>query len=77
MIEPDKLKKAVERLYDWQYRDGTSFTCQLYSLFGKADPINKIKLFIAFPEEAAAYTAWHKSDDPDVFFESHGLGLSN
>lgn len=76
-IEMSDIPKAIENLYCWQHRGSTSFTSQLFELFGKADHINKQKLFVAFPAESIAWSSWYMSDDPDDFFKQHGFGAGH
>ena len=76
MLGSMSLHRAVELLYYWQ-NGGDSFTCQLYSLFSKADPENKTRLQLGFPIEAHAYSLWYAALDPEEFFRVWGVGVKH
>lgn len=67
-----KLRRAVELLYSWQHERGTSFTCDLYRLMRRADPMNRRRLAAAFPLENEALEMWEKTPHTDLraWFES-------
>jgi len=74
MMNREEFERALRLLYVWQYKDGTSFTCNLYSLFMKADENNRSKLANAFPCEYMAWQTWYHSEDPEKMFERYGIG---
>jgi hypothetical protein len=70
----DKHLEAVRNLHYWQYgRDPDNFTSMLYVMFQKADPSNRAKLALAFPDEARAYFEWCTSPTQDDFFKKYNL----
>ncbi len=71
----EDLRTAARRLYNWQYENGDSFTCQLFSLIAKADPCNKAKLMQGFNDECLVFMLW-QSSDPKFFFESFGIAFN-
>lgn len=76
-IQNSKYKRAVQRLYDWQYsqpdKEADSFSQRLFELIAKADPENSLGLAKGFPYECFAYMNWYFSEYPDDFFKYHGL----
>lgn len=63
-----EYKKAVQDLVFWQ--EGQHFfTCELYSLFQKADHNNQMKLAEVYPVEFQAFRDWYTTHDPELFFE--------
>jgi hypothetical protein len=71
---PDFIK-AINDLYFWQYPQSRthspSFYQDLFSLLHKADPQNKFRLWIAFPDHARAYQLWKDSTSQDEFFDTY------
>jgi len=73
-----QLPKAIEQLYWWQYGsegDGppTNFHSGLFSLIHKADPENKARLAVGFPNEVMAWQLWCAAEDPVQFFKDAGV----
>lgn len=66
-MENQELEQAIRDLY-FSQRGGDSFRCQLYRLFGKADPNNRTRLALAFPVESQAYAMWYRAPDEQAFF---------
>jgi len=56
-IDKYDLKEAITKFYLWQHGNGhdTSFESLLYTLFQKADAVNKRRLSMAFPYEAGNF----------------------
>lgn len=70
-----KTKKEVAILiYDWQYRNGDSFTCKLFELIIKADYENKLILEKAYPIEYEVFYEWYHNQDQINFFSKYGMG---
>lgn len=61
---------AVEALYYWQ-QGGTSFSCKIFELLGKADAENRAKLSCSWPELCSAYDHWHAAPSSDAFFAQY------
>lgn len=62
--------KAVEQLKFWrQNQSATNFSSMLFSLFCKADSLNRIKFLHGFPAEMIVYLLWYYSKSEDEFFE--------
>jgi hypothetical protein len=75
MESNDKLIKALEKLYGWQYgmRNEQDFTHQLFNTFQKANDSELEKIELSFPVELEAYRLWYEAKDPVNFFKSFGL----
>lgn len=43
-------------------REGTWFTSHVFRLIDSADGGNRERIRVAFPDEVAAYEAWHRGD---------------
>lgn len=72
----ENYKKAVKELYSWQYNkgEGSNFHSILYSLFQKADLVNRMKLERGFPDESKALNDWYRAECyGDALFAEHGL----
>ncbi len=68
------LTEAIKELYYWQQNGNLdNFHALLFRLIAKADYGNKLNLSRAFPAEVLAFTLWQEAEDPDKFFEKHGL----
>lgn len=72
----DREKLAWE-VWNWQHGKATNFTCELFSLFCKADVNNRRKLADAFPEEASIFGEWYFSPTPEEFYARHGVGIGS
>lgn len=59
-------------IWDWQH-GGTSFYCGLLTLLRKADPGNKAKIGLMWPELYYAYCEWHFSKTEEEYFSKYGL----
>lgn len=69
----ENLTEQVMQLWDWQH-GGTSFSCQLYALFQKADSENKARLAMAFPDHWKALLAWNDAgDNGNDLFRYYGV----
>lgn len=71
---PALKKEAAQHIYDWEYRNTSSFFNMLITLIAKADMRNKARLFRAFPYEVMAHNEWMESPTPEEFYESYDLG---
>lgn len=61
--ERDKSAKELARnILEWQ-TDHHHFTAELFSLIAKADVRNRERIRAGFPNEVAAYEAWHRYGD--------------
>jgi len=69
----ETLREAIKELYFWQYGDATNFTAKLYELIGKADPVNRMKLSLAFPYEVLAFKQWERAEVIEQFFKDAGV----
>ena len=69
----DRLEYAIRELYYWQKGkgEGSNFHSQLYNLFQKADPQNRMRLQAGFPEENTALSLWYMAGNygDDLFKE--------
>lgn len=63
----EKIQALVQLIHYWR-NGGDSFTCQLFSLFMKANHVNKSRLIKAFPEEAIIWLDWYSSPSEEAFF---------
>jgi hypothetical protein len=77
IIENEGLKRAALELFHWQYRDGTNFTSQLFSLLAKSDIANQGRFMQGFPDEVIVFTMWKTSEKPEIFFDMFGIKLNN
>lgn len=75
-MDNERYLQAVERLHQWQYAGLDSFTACLFNLFMKADPMNRLKLGVGFPEEFLAFREWNDSSDQEAFFKKYGLSTT-
>lgn len=66
------LEEWYFELFLWQYARNDSFTCMLFDLIGKADFMNRRRLWQAFPKAVFAWEAWQSSEDPEKFFRDQG-----
>ena len=66
---------AVNELYHWLGHEmkATNFHSLLYHLITHADPGNRHRIALAFPNEVQAWNDWQKSDDQENFFKEYGL----
>ena len=56
-----KVNRAEQELYYWVHRkDATNFHAQLFTLIGKADPENRARLALGFPDEVEAITRYQR-----------------
>lgn len=70
----EEALEAVRRLHFWQYGNNPdNFTSMLYTMFGKADALNRSRLAMVFPAEYWAWREWQDSPSQDEFFERYGL----
>jgi hypothetical protein len=67
-VGPEKLKEVAGQLQYWQ-KNGTSFTCKLFTLIQTADPENKAALRLAFPDHVTMLDEWMASPDGDEYIE--------
>ena len=67
-------ERAIELLWYWQ-NGGDSFTCQLFSLYAKADSGNRKRIEMGFPVEVAVYNEWAAAECPILFFKEHLHGV--
>jgi len=65
-----KYSDAVQLLWSWQH-GGDSFTCNLFSLYAKADQTNKLSLESIFPIETIVYNDWFNYNDSNEFFKKY------
>lgn len=62
-------RRAIKELCFWRNcPDADNFTNLLYHLISKADPSNKFKLSLAFPDEVLAFNLWQHSPSEEEFF---------
>lgn len=69
----DLKQTARQALYDWQYRDQSSFYSRLYDLIAKADTINKFRLEMGFPEFVQVYDEWFNFPTSQHYFLKYGV----
>lgn len=74
-IPRDSFRYACQELFYWQYAPGTNFSSLLYSLFQKADPINREKLLRGFPEYSLAHSLWKACENTDQFCKFADVGF--
>jgi hypothetical protein len=70
-----ELNNAVRELYYWQYDyDPSRFSCKLFDLIAKADPMNRERIRRGFPAHVLAYDLWNESGNyGDGLFKSFGI----
>lgn len=66
----DRFRPFVEKLYHWQYgSDKTNFSSQIFSLMGKADAENEVRLYRGFKEYVIVWKLWYYHPNPPQFFK--------
>jgi len=74
-MESEAQVRAIHQLYYWSRNPGgTNFSAALFNLFQKADPCNKEKLAMAYPEYANALERWMLAGNAgEDLFAQYGL----
>jgi len=68
-------KEWIDYLYHWQYGGSSAFSAMLFDLITKADPGNKARIRMGFPEAVAVWEAWYNHPTGSGFFEEHGIKI--
>lgn len=75
-VDHAQFHEAVQKLYEWQHCNGTSFSCAVLELCAKADVENARRIHLAWPHLYAAWMAWHHHPNSDDFFREHGFTIT-
>ena len=51
-----------------------NYTCLLFRLFLKADPMNLRKLGLVYPDEYQFFSGWQRAADPDQYLRNYPEG---
>lgn len=69
---------TVSRQLVWEFwlmqnSDASNFTSELFRLILKADPYNKNRISLGYPEHVSLVKEWQECGTESLFYRSYGL----